>query len=394
MSEAAPAPRGHSPLGMSVLHRRLACPGSMRMEDGKPNTTSVYAARGTELHAVAAHCLVHRVKALDYIPDDPDGADIVQRYVDIVLAAHERLGGDLLVEHDFRIEVLSDLFWGTADSVIVSPPTVWVADLKTGAGQPVPIRDPDGRVNPQLGGYALGAVTGLPRDLFGPEITTIELVVVQPRLGPPQTTTMTIAELHDLAADLLDLAEAVVKPDAPLNPGDHCRFCRASYDCPALRRTALETAMTEFDIVTEPNHVLAPPIPSHLTLDQLGRALAGARYIETWIAGVEAYAKAMADKGTEIPGFKLVNKRGRRVWADEAAATDVMEALLGQDAFVTKLHSPTQAEKALKSHKIKPPADWKSLVTMSDPGTTLAPDHDPRPAVGPRLGFETVQTED
>ena len=56
---------------------------------------------------------------------------------------------------------------------------------------------------------------------------------------------MSIAELHDLAADLLDLAEAVVKPDAALNPGEHCRFCRASYDCPALRRTALEIAMTE-----------------------------------------------------------------------------------------------------------------------------------------------------
>jgi hypothetical protein len=82
------------------------------------------------------------------------------------------------------------------------------------------------------------------------------------------------------------------------------------------------------------------------------------------------------------------------VWADEAAATDVLEALLGQDAFVTKLHSPTQAEKALKAHKIKAPADWKTLVTMSDPGTTLAPDHDPRPAVGPRLGFEPVETED
>ena len=378
---------------MSVLHRRLACPGSMRMEDGKPNTTSVYAARGTELHAVGAHGLVHRVTASDYIPDDPDGADIVQQYIDVVLAAHERLGGDLLVEHDFTIEVLSDLYWGTADAVIVAPPTVWVADLKTGAGHPVPIRGPDGRVNPQLGGYALGAINNLPRDLFGPEIHTIELVVVQPRLGPPQHTIMTIAELHDLAADLLDLAEAVVKPDAALNPGEHCRFCRASYDCPALRRTALETAMTEFDIVTE-NHVLAPPIPSNLTLDQLGRVLAGARFIETWIAGVEAYAKAMADKGTEIPGFKLVNKRGRRVWADEAAATDVMEALLGQDAFVTKLHSPTQAEKALKSHKIKPPADWKTLVMMSDPGTTLAPDHDPRPAVTPRLGFETVQTEE
>ena len=97
------------------------------MEDGRPNTTSIYAARGTELHAVGAHCLVHRVTASDYIPDDPDGADIVQQYIDVVLAAHERLGGDLLVEHDFTIEVLSDLYWGTADECDRArrPPSGW-----------------------------------------------------------------------------------------------------------------------------------------------------------------------------------------------------------------------------------------------------------------------------
>jgi hypothetical protein len=52
-----PPARGHSPLGMSVLERRFMCPGSMKAEEGRPNTTSVYAKRGTDLHEIAAACL-------------------------------------------------------------------------------------------------------------------------------------------------------------------------------------------------------------------------------------------------------------------------------------------------------------------------------------------------
>src|SRR4029079_19673162 len=46
--DSPPGARGHSPLGMSVLERRYCCPGSMKAEEGRPNTTSVYAKRGTD----------------------------------------------------------------------------------------------------------------------------------------------------------------------------------------------------------------------------------------------------------------------------------------------------------------------------------------------------------
>ena len=103
-----------------------------------------------------------------------------------------------------------------------------------------------------------------------------------------------------------------------------------------------------------------------------------------------------AEGRRDAPDIELVEQArpagvGGRGGGDE---TDVMEALLGQDAFVTaKLHSPTQAEKALKiSDKIETAADWKTLVTMEqDPGTTLAPDHDParRGAIG--CALQTVE---
>ena len=394
MNDTPPA-RGHSPLGMSALERRFMCPGSMRAEDGRPNPTSVYAKRGTDLHEVAAACLREHLNPLEVISEDPEGAEMVLAYQIEVESAHDRLGGTLHVEQAFELTALSDLYWGTADAVILSPPTLYVADFKTGRGVPVAVRRDDGRVNLQLGGYGLGALHALPAGLAH-EITQIELVVVQPALGPPQRTVMTAAEIHDFAADLLEIAEAALDPAAPRIAGDHCRFCRAAGDCPALRAKAMANAMAEFEAAADPAIVAAiPPKPESLTPVQLGHVLEGADLIDEWIAAVRAYAKSLADRGEEIPGWKLVDKRGRRVWANEPSAEHAMSVLLGNDAYVTKLHSPTQIEKILKAKKLKKPAQWNELVTLSDPGTTLVPTSDPRAPVGPRaIEFEIVNTEE
>jgi hypothetical protein len=301
-----------------------------------------------------------------------------------VRAAHGRLGGRLLIEQGFHLQALHQLYWGTADACVVSPPRLWVADLKTGAGHAVPIRRPDGRVNFQLGGYALGALNGLPVGLAN-EITSIELCVVQPRLGEPQTTIMDLGDIQNLAADLHVLAEAATRPDAPLVPGDHCGFCRARGDCPALRAAALEAAGADFDIVDPAAPLLTLPNPATLTLEQLGRVLEGADIIDTWLHGCRVHAKQLADRGQMIPGWKLVNKIGRRIWVDPDRALEHLDMLPMEDRYVVKPVSPPQAEKALKHLKLKKPEDWSDLITMSDPGTALVPEDDKRPAVSPRL---------
>ena len=121
---AVVAPRGHSPLGMSVLERRAACPGSMQAEQGRQDRKTEYAQRGTDLHEIAARCLYTSVDAADLLEDDVDGIDLVQPYLDTVRAAHQRLGGELFVERQFELQGLSQYFWDTADAVIVAPPTL------------------------------------------------------------------------------------------------------------------------------------------------------------------------------------------------------------------------------------------------------------------------------
>jgi hypothetical protein len=360
----------------------------MKAEEGRLDTPSVYAKRGTDLHEVGASCLREHLNPLEVISEDPEGAEMVLAYQIEVESAHDRLGGTLHVEQAFELSTLSELYWGTADAVIISPPTLYVADFKTGH-HGIEIRRPDGRVNLQLGGYGLGALHSLPAGLAH-EITSIELCVVQPALGPPQRTIMTTAEVHDLAADLIEIAEAALMPDAPRHAGGHCKYCRAAGDCPALRERALVAARTEFTHTED----IVPPRPDRLTLLQLSRVLEEADMVDQWITAVRVRAKSLADKGEEIPGWKLVDKRGRRVWANEEEAEHTLSALLGEDAYATKLHSPTQIEKVLKAKKMKKPGRWGDLVTMSDPGTTLVPASDLRAPASPRLiEFEIVTEE-
>jgi hypothetical protein len=366
----------------------------MAAEEGRPNTTSVYAQRGTDLHEVAAACLRENLNPLEVISEDPEGAELVLAHVIEVQSAHDRLGGTLHVEQAFELAALSDLYWGTADAVIIAPPVLYVADFKTGRGVAVPVRRDDGRVNLQLGGYGLGALHSLPTGLAN-EITSIELCVVQPALGLPQRTVMTTAEIHDFAADLIEIAERATDPLAPRLAGEHCKYCRAAGDCPALRAKALQAATLQFDVISPDAPATVLPDPKRLTRDELAFCLDNAEIVDLWLTALRAHAKATADRGEEIPGWKLVDRRGRRVWASETSAEHAMSVLLGNDAYATKLHSPTQIEKILKAKKLKKPAQWDELVTLSDPGTALVPASDPRAPAGPRaIEFEIVNQEE
>jgi hypothetical protein len=362
---------------MSVLERRFCCPASMRLEHGRVGRETEYSRRGTELHDIAARALQAGLEAPEALPDDPDGQDILVPYLDIVRRAHARIGGVLLVEHQFNLQALHELYWGTADAVILNPPYLWVGDLKTGGGHPVPIRREDGRPNFQLAGYALGVLLSLPA---GVRIEHITLCVVQPRRDSAQITELSAEEVMDLAGDLVEIAERAHAPDAVAIPGEHCTFCRGAPVCPALRERALAAAALEFD--DERPLAERLPAPAELTPEQLGDILQRAALIKVWVGAVEAHAKGLVEHGTDIPGWKLAHKRSTRKWVNENDASDALTFLLEENRFAPQeLLSPAQAEKALKRAKLPRPKHWDELIVWSDPGTTLVPIDDPRPAV-------------
>jgi len=78
------------------------------------------------------------------------------------------------------------------------------------------------------------------------------------------------------------------------------------------------------------------------------------------------------EQNVEMPGLKLVAKRGARQWLKVQNAID----LLGDKAYVTTLISVAQAEKIIGKKNF--PAD---LAVSVSSGSTLAAESDPRPAV-------------
>jgi hypothetical protein len=121
----------------------------------------------------------------------------------------------------------------------------------------------------------------------------------------------------------------------------------------------------------------------------MGKALKQADLLEQWIGDLRGLAHKALEANVQIPGWKLVQKRASRKWADESKAEKAvryaLEGLMGDlqlDDIVLeepKLKSVAQMEKTLKAYKVAIPDD---IVVSVSSGTTIAQTEDPRPAVG------------
>jgi hypothetical protein len=121
-----------------------------------------------------------------------------------------------------------------------------------------------------------------------------------------------------------------------------------------------------------------PVAPNKLTDEQLAEALKVRPVIEAWLNAVVTLVKQRLSTGDQFPGWKLVEGRANRAWIDEEDAAKELEWLVGDKAFVRKLITPAQAEKALgKAHK----KVVESLAYKPQGKAALAPASDPRPSI-------------
>lgn len=400
------SPTAHAVLGASSSHRWFNCPGSIRASEGMPNTSSVFAREGTAAHALAEHCLSHGFdtgRFLDWgIADDGklierpnDTSDLVmvdeemveavQVYLDTVRADYKP-GDVLVVEQRFDLSSWYPGCFGTNDAGLYRPSTglLRVYDLKYGRGVPVEVER-----NSQLLYYGLGAAMAE----TGRLINTVELVVVQPRAphrdGPVRRWETTGMELLDWAVELVEAAKRTTRPDAPLNPGEWCKFCPAAPTCPALRQKALDVAKAEF---TEGGALTLPDVntlPLSEVLHQVGM-------IEDWCRRVRDFAHHEAEAGRTPEGWKLVGKRPSRKFRDETTAIETLRLVHEvEDEHLydpPKFKSPAKIEATLRQHyglKGKKATEAiADLVTSVSSGTVLAPIDDPRPPATPEAATE------
>lgn len=360
----------HARFSPSSGKRYLSCPPSLRLEEQFEDEQSPYAAEGTAGHAMAEYLinkhLKKRVKrpVSDYYSDEL--MEAVEDYTTYGIEVIEKAKQDcdspfvaveLRVSLDHRVEGC----FGTADLVVVDSKKVHIIDLKLGKGVMV-----DAEQNVQLMIYGLGVLDML-ECLY--DIETVELTIVQPRLEHLSTWEISAEELKKWGAEVFEPgAEMALAGEGTYSAGDHCRFCKARFNCRERANEYLKLAQMEF---------AEPPL---LSDEEVAEVLAKADALKKWAEEIYTYAQNEAIVNhKEWPGYKLVLGRSNRKYTDEEdvakAATDAGYT----DIYKSTLIGITEMERLMGKKKFN--EILGAYVYKPDGKVTLVPDSEKREAI-------------
>jgi hypothetical protein len=354
-------------VGGSTAKRVIGCPGSVALcAKMPPKPSSKYADEGTLLHNVMDLILTTNQTPESFAGMEYEGIKLTQELIDEkvypALRALDDIDPNKEMEYATETKVgfgdfLPGVF-GSTDLLGRIGKRAFILDWKFGSGVPVPADD-----NPQLMFYAAAAMRTPEVQWVFDECDEIECIIVQPpSVKRWVTTTKRIKAFEQELAMAVKVSQM---PDAPLNTGEHCRWCAAKPTCPKMTGAVDRAVHAQLDI---------------LNVAQISSYLKQADMLEQWITDLRALAHQVLEAGKPVPGYKLVAKRAIRQWGDEDQALVAMlnEGIPEEELTTVKVISPAQAEKVLKKHGKQLPAN--QVVAVSS-GSTLAEESDPRPAV-------------
>lgn len=360
----------HAILSASGAHRWMLCTPSARLEREFDDTSGNAAKEGTAAHALAEHKLRKALKLRSKKPVSLYDCDEMDTHTDdymtfvleqISQAAQTCTDPLVLIEQRLNFSRYVPDGFGTGDCVIISDGTIHIIDFKYGQGVLVIAED-----NPQMKLYALGAL-----ELFDGiyDINTVSMTIFQPRRENVSTSTVSKKSLYLWA-------EEVLKPTAALAyvgageyfPGEHCQFCRASVKCRARSEAKMKLTAYEFAL---------PPL---LSDEELSVVLAAIGDLTNWANEIIAYATdAAIHHGKQWPGFKLVEGRSNRKYADEQAVAEAVKAAGYFDIYKHNLITITEMEKLISKSKFN--EILTGLIIKPQGKPTLVPLSDKRPVM-------------
>lgn len=360
----------HALLTASGSKRWLSCTPSARLEATFEEKETTAAAEGTAAHALAEYKVKRALRyfckrpvseyedeAMDMATDDY-AAFILEQ-----MAEMRKAGSDPTVMIETRLD-FSDYVpdgFGTGDCVIIGGDTLHIVDLKYGAGLVV-----EAEGNSQMMLYALGAL-----QQFGClyDVKKILMTIFQPRRENISTAELSVEML-------MEWAENFVKPKAKMAfagegeylPGEWCLFCKAADKCRARAEANLKLAREEFGL---------PPLLSDEEVEALLPRLPD---MVKWANDLLAYAlDAAVNHGKQWEGFKLVEGRAVRKFADEDAVAKAAEENGYRDIYRRSLINLTDMERMMGKKKFQELLGAYIVKPSGKP--TLVPVSDKRPAL-------------
>jgi len=331
----------------SDANRWVPCPGSVSMQDGRPDTPR----HPVTEEGIAIHWAIEQV--VQSWPPDRESIELRSFRGDTcpengVIITEEMVSGgmDLLADVWDRAYTFPEAIqtekqltaseWaeglsGRADVIWRSPDSthVIVWDFKYGY-KPITAID-----NWQLLIYGMG--------MMSDRTERIDLVIVQPRArvmgGPVKLWSLTRDELLKLAEQVGASAAAARGADPMLNSGPHCANCRAAAHCPALRDAgfaAMDASQRAVPIDLDERQIA-------FELEMIKRATSQlkARY-----DALEGLAIARIESGQPVPGYEFRRGLSNRSWThvtnEETLAFGMLSGVdLSEPA---KVCSPAKAE--------------------------------------------------
>ena len=370
----------HSILSASGSSRWLNCPGSVKACKTYDNESSSFAQEGTCAHELAALVLEDNItggphsqigQTLEDAPEivvDTEMANYVEEYVNYVNA----IPGNKLIETRVDYSKWAPAGFGTSDAIVIDSDAkiMHVIDLKYGKGVEVYAEE-----NTQGMLYALGAFDEYDIEYDMDDDWEIIIHIYQPRIG-------NIDEWSISAKNLLNWADDVVKPagilcmtdDAPRIAGTkQCTWCEHKPVCEELKLYVEATISSEFD------NLDLPTVEEGMDFQNI---MNNKKLIEGWLKAIEGHIFEQLEKGTPMPGFKLVKGKSSRKWDDEEKTEKYMrkKRMKVGEIFNQKLITPPQAEKFLGKKKYADMVE-DGLVIKNDGKPTLANESDKREAL-------------
>lgn len=349
----------HSELSPSNTERWWNCPGSIAACKGLKQTESDYAKEGTCAHEVLTRCLKDfALSPFDFVGNTIEEVEVTEEMAEAVLVAVDFVkkeiqenGGELCIER--KLTIIEGKIFGELDIAIVKPfEWIKIVDYKHGKG--VLVRADD---NKQLLMYLLGASKQF-------EFDTAELIIIQPRVMTEEQISRwgcNLEYLETYEQEMLRHVAMTEEKDALLLPGDHCKFCLAKANCPALRSNVKQA------LVAVGNREVLFPDVKVLTVDVLAKILDHRDLVTDWLDAVSAYAKTLVEEGQVVPGYELAKRRAHRRWKDEAEVLKHF-ADLGDKIYKVEPLSPAALEKVIGKERKKEITD---LIEIPDIGYTL-----------------------